>query len=482
MLTWRLAIPIDPQSETSVYLQIAQGIEAAILEGRLRPGDPLPSTRLLAEHIGISRKTIVAAYQELQAEGWTVGRQGGGTFVADPLPRATPPLSPSQQARGPVFNLNPPPVAKLPTPCAPAVISCLTGAPDPRMIPMLALSRAYHRAASSRNAGLLSRQEPRGLERLRVQLAEMAAASKGLRATPDNLLITSGLKEAFQLLFQALIRPGDAVAVEALGSPTQWEALRLLGARLIPVPVTPQGLDVECLGQILETEPLRLILVTPLRQYPTTHTMGPESRQKLLALALAHRIPIVELDLDPGFTYEGTPAMPLASQDAQEVVVYVGALSKLLFPNLPIAFIHASQPLVNHLAAWRQATCQGGDPLLEYALAELLADGDIQRHMNRLRKVCLDQRQGLLRALARRLPTVLRPIPPAGGLALWIEVLPKDLDVVGWSQRALAGGIAFRPGRDFTFQGASIPFLRLGFGSLDEDAVEEVVRRMAESL
>lgn len=482
MLTWRMALSLDESSPVPLFLQIAKAIERAIQEGRLKPGEALPGTRAMGDQLGVNRNTVVAAYQELVAEGWLQARTGGGTFVADPLPdaarswpRPAPPL-PRQS-----LDLNPAPGETEPAAMPPSVLSCLTGEVDPRMLPMEALTRAYQRAARTHDARPFTQDNPQGSERFRTALAGMLAQTKGLRASRDTVLVLPGFREGLNLACRALLRPGDGVAVEALGSRAHWDVLRSAGATLHPVQVDDGGLQVEDLQRLAEAAPIRMVLVTALRQYPTTVPLAPERRKALLALAEAKGIAILEMDQDPGFHYEGAPILPLAAEDTGGMVLYLGAFAKLLFPNLPVAFMNSSEHLVRGLVGWRKTLCQGCDPFLERALAELLEDGELQRHLNRLRRASRERRDALAAALSTRMGHLLEVRPPGGGLAFWLRVLDPDLDVKAWSDRAMRSGLAFRPGCDYTLDGHPIPWMRMGFGALSLEELDQAVQRLAQS-
>lgn len=482
MLTWRMALTLDDRSSVPIFLQIAKGISLAIQEGRLRKGDALPGTRALGEQLGVNRNTVVAAYQELVAEGWLHTRAGGGTFVADHLPEITPAKGTPILAQGPLpFRINPAPGTQAQQAFSPSVLSCLTGEVDPRMLPMEALARAYQRAARTHDARQFTQENPQGNDRLRSALADMLSQAKALKATRDSLLLLPGLREGLALTCRALLRPGDGVAVEALGSHVYWDVLRCAGAVLHPVPVDEDGMQTEGLSALLDGAPIRLIMVTALRQYPTTVSLAPQRRKALLALASARGIPVLEIDVDSGFHYEGSPILPLAAEDGLGTVIYLGAFSKLLFPNLPVAFLLASPDLVRALVAWRKTLAQGGDPFLERAVAELLEDGEIQRHLNRLRRTSRERRDVLAQCLKAQLGEVVEVRPPSGGLAFWLRVLDPGLDVKAWSERAMHSGLAFRPGCDYTLDGQAIPWLRMGFGSLSPEELNEAVIRLSKT-
>jgi len=281
---------------------------------------------------------------------------------------------------------------------------------------------------------------------------------------------------------RALLQKDDVVAVESLGYKPAWSALRLSGARLVPVPVDASGMNVDRLEDVMKREErVRAIYVTPHHQYPTTVGMAPGRRMQLLELARRHRIAIIEDDYDYEFHYEGRPILPLASADDAGVVVYIGTLSKILAPGLRLGFVIASTPLAERIAALRAVSDRQGDQAVECAVAELLEDGEVQRHARRMRGVYLARRDRLVSALRTKLGDAVSVRPPAGGMALWVRA-EDGIDVDAWLDRSLDERVAFSTAKRFSFDGRPRPYMRLGFASLDEDEIDESVRRLTRAL
>ena len=474
---WTPNLFLDPRSREPIYLQIARALVGEIKRGRFRPGDDLPGYRTLAEQLQVSRNTVMAAYRELQAQGWLSVTQRSGTAVAARLPVHGAALAPATAGMG--FDLR---GAPGPTGQAPGdVLKVATGNPDPRLLPSAALAQAYRRALTLNQGAALAVEDPQGHPRLRQAIAQMLAGTRGIAASPERLIVTRGSQMALFLVAQALFEPGDAVAVEALGDRGAWEAFTRAGARCLPVPVDGDGLDVEALAELAATTRLRAVLVTPHRQYPTLAQLSPERRQRLLALAGRHRLAVLESDLDAEFQYEGRPVAPLAAEDRADVVVHVGTLSKIFSPGLRLGFVHGPAPLVAAMKAVRAVFDRQGDPVLERAMAELLEDGEVERHLNRMHPVYLRRRDALCRALGRELGRAVEVAPPGGGLALWLRVR-EGVDVDAWSTRAIEQGVSFRAGRSFAFDGGPVQGLRLGFANYDEARMAEVARRMGAAL
>jgi GntR family transcriptional regulator/MocR family aminotransferase len=283
---------------------------------------------------------------------------------------------------------------------------------------------------------------------------------------------------ALHLVARALVRPGDAVAVEELGYRPAWEAFRAAGATVVPVPVDDDGLDVLALARLAEGTRLRAVYVTPHHQYPTTVTLKAARRLALLGLARSRGLALVEDDYDHEFHYDGRPVLPLASADHGGLVVYVGTLSKVLAPALRIGYVAAAPALLASVAAIRSLLDIQGDRATEAAVAALMEDGELERHVARARRVYARRRDALAESLRQAFGESARFRPAPGGLALWVR-LRGGVDLEGWARRARAHGVSFYPGRRYAFDARPRPFARLSFAALDERELREAVRRMA---
>ncbi|HZS36201.1 MAG TPA: PLP-dependent aminotransferase family protein [Polyangia bacterium] len=485
MPTWDLHVAIDHRAELPLFLQIARALADDVRRGRLKPGDALPGSRRLAETLAVHRNTVLAAYEELAAEGWIRREPARGTFVSRELPDARPRqfAAPAGgvEAR-PGYELRPGPEPYAPGVIRPGILPLYGGVPDRRLAPALALGRAYRRALAGKHGrALLDYGDPRGHARLRVALGAMLAATRGVHAPDGALVVTRGSQQGLDLIARALIAPGDVVAVEALGYRPAWEALRSAGARLVPIPVDEDGLRLDALAELAARAPLRAVYVTPHHQYPTTATLTAGRRLQLLELARARRFAILEDDYDHEFHFVGRPILPLASADPSGVVVYLGTLSKILAPGLRIGYLVAPPPVVERIVAHRAYADRQGDLAVEHAVAELLEDGEVARHARRVKRIYSARRELLAERLRAELGGALTFSLPLGGIALWARVAP-DLDVDAWAERALARGVELHPARRFAFDGRSRPFLRLGFAALDDRELRDAVRRLAQAL
>jgi GntR family transcriptional regulator / MocR family aminotransferase len=485
MRGWDFPVSIDPETPVPIFVQIARAVSGDIRRGRLRPGDVMPGTRTLARTLGVHRNTVIAAYGELVAEGWITTENGRGTFVAktlpDPRPRRFSAASDASVADSSVaFSLGPGVVADR-CPTGLPMAYNLTGWPDLRLVPTKALARAWRRSIERRSRDVLAYGPPEGHPRLRAALARMLSATRGLVIDEPRLLITRGTQGALAVIAHALLRPGDVVAVENPGYRRGWQVLSLTGARLLPVPVDAHGLSVDHLAALVEKQSIRAVFVTPHHQFPTTVTLSAARRVRLLELARRHRFAVIEDDYDHEFHYDGRPILPLASADPGGTVIYVGSLSKTLAPGLRLGYIAATPAVIAHLAEYRTLLDTQGDQVLESAVAELLEDGEVQRHVRRMQRIYRTRRDAMAALIRRELRGALTVAPPVGGTALWLRVAP-DIDIDQWSRMAAAQEVIFEAGDRFCFDGASLPYIRVGFAGHREPELAEAVRRMAAAL
>ncbi|MCA9671474.1 MAG: PLP-dependent aminotransferase family protein [Myxococcales bacterium] len=490
---WEPRIAVDEGGARPLYLRISDALRRDVRRGRLRPGQRLPGSRTLADDLGVHRNTVLAALDELSAQGWIVRVPARGTFIASDLPPATPgragaatsshALTPGfdlpREARGPSERYR---RARRDEP-QPGTLMLAGGLPDTRLVPADLLARAYRRALRRSAREVLSYGDPRGSLRLRQAIAQMLAATRGVVAAPEALLVTRGAQMGLHLVGQLLgrsprgARERPVIAVERYGYPPAWEALASGGAELVPLPVDAHGLDVEALAALAESRPVRAVYLTPHHQYPTTVPLAPARRLRLLELAARRRMAVIEDDYDHEFHFSGAPLLPLASADERGVVLYVGTLSKIFAPGLRIAWVVATPQVIERLARLRLGIDRQGDLAVEHAVAELLEDGEVARHARRMRRVYSERRAVLQAALSRELAEVLSYELPAGGLALWCRA--RGVDVDAWCQRAAELGARFDPASSFLFSSGRRPYVRLGFAPLDEVEIDEAIRRVA---
>src|SRR6266545_2936822 len=338
-----------PTGKLPLARQIQLHFERLISQGLLAPGVKLPATRELAKELGVNRTTVALAYDELVAAGWARAHVGQGTFVADRLPAATEAprqaatrfdwtglLSKSAQVaaadarRRQSYSLVPR--------AAPGLISFAGGMPDSGLFPTEAFRRVLNRVIREEGRELLQYYPSRGYPPLREYLAGYLLRF-GLEARPEEILIVNGSQQGFDLVARTLLDPGDFVAIEEPSYPRAMRVFRAYGAQLLPVPMVAGGLHVESLERLLERQSPKLVYCQPSAHNPTGLSMSAAARQRLIDLAVRHRLPIVEAGFDGTLFYGARPPAPLKSLDVSGLVIYIGTFSKILFPGLRLGSI-----------------------------------------------------------------------------------------------------------------------------------------------
>lgn len=482
MSPWPLLIELDRAGRDPLYLQIVRAVGEGIRKGRLRAGDALPGTRALAETLGVNRTTTIAAYRELEAEGWIHSRPDRGSFVAD-----QPPLPASEEASLAVIDsgswTSGAPMTEpffQPQAVDHEGFRLIPDLPDVRLAPTTAIQRAHGRALSRQRQRFLQPDwDPRGLLELRASLCRMLRDLRGLAVDPGNMVLTRGLMGTLNLVSRVLFAPGEAVAVETPGHFRVAEAFRAAGARLFPVGIDEQGLRADELEALLAREPVKLIHLTAGPQYPTQVAMGPARRARILELAEAAGARILEGDFAFGFHRERDPLLPLASQDTKGTVLAFGALDQILAPGLQVGFLTGSAPLIKALAKQRQLIDWPGNPVQEATIEELFRDDEIRRHLGRIRRVADERRESMVDRLQLHLGDVLEVANPRMGLSLWVRVLVPGFPVGEWVQRCADRGVVLFPGGLYDALRRPLPYVCLGFAALGVADQNEACERMA---
>ena len=318
--------------------------------------------------------------------------------------------------------------------------------------------------------------DPQGSARLREALSTWMAQRRSLSVTTDQLLLTRGAQQALFLAAHTLFEPGDAVAVEAYGYGPAWQALRTAGVRCVPIPVDEDGLNVDALRAHPD---LRGVYVTPHHQYPTGAMLSAPRRAALLALAAERRFVVLEDDYDHEFHWFGHPVAPLASLDQHGVVVYIGTLSKAFAPGVRIGWVAGPHEAILRMTRLRRVVDRQGDQGVEHAIAELLQDGELDRHIRRMHRLYRERREVVLSELPTVLPDLV-PNDPPGGLGLWCQA--PDIDVERLKRICGEHDVGFMTAKEVRFDGAAESALRLGFPAMTPDELREGLRRMRTAL
>jgi GntR family transcriptional regulator / MocR family aminotransferase len=469
-------IQLERASEKPIFRQLADQLADLIRNGMLVAGSQLPGTRQMAIKLKLHRKTVVAAVDELAAQGWLETKPGKGTFVATKIDglqyRQLPGLPGLKAALPPVIV---PAILDRSLPPNNFRYHLDDGLPDPRLAPVEELARAWKTALTQGwRYPRYGYGDTRGQQLLRERLGEYLLKTRGMKIMSDQILITRGVTQALYLVIKGFVGKGDKVAIGALN----WESasinFRYHGAELIRVRVDDEGLDVDHLEEICREHPLKMVYVTPHHQYPTTVIMPAYRRIKLIRLARTYGFYLFEDDYDYDFHYAGYPLMPLASAGHQGSVLYTGSFTKAISPAFRVGYLVATAEQIDFLARLRRLVDRQGDPMLELAIAELLDLGVITRYLRKNRKIYQSRRDYFAALLRDQLPDYLDFRIPDGGMAIWTKFrLGIDLQLL--ARKAIKRDLYFQDGTSFQTSPDDPPATRLGFASSNEKELEEAV-------
>ena len=472
---------------TAAYRWLYSALREQILAGGLRPGARLPGTRELAEQYALSRGTVVAAFDQLTAEGYVEGSVGSGTRVSSVLPEdllQLPPGTPRRtdaprpRQRTPARRVSTyarrletlPWMEVRPTRAFRANLPALDLFPVDLWASLSA--RRLRRATMSDLLGC----DPLGYGPLRAAIAEYLAASRGVRCTPEQVIVVSGVQEALDLAARLLLDPGDRVAMEDPGYDGAASVFCALGARIACLPLDDEGMRVPARMR----HDVRLVYVTPAHQFPLCTTMTLGRRLQLLEWARTSGTLVFEDDYDSEFRYSGRPVPALQGLDRSGSVLFAGSFSKVLFPSLRLGYLVVPEDLLPRFLAAKSVA--GRSPLLEQAvLADFMAAGHFARHLRRMRQVYAERLGVLLDEAARRLAGLLEICDVEAGLqtAGWLD---DGLSADEATAAAAARGVEVTPLSRYNRTCGCREGLQLGFAALDCDEIRRGVRELAAAL
>jgi GntR family transcriptional regulator/MocR family aminotransferase len=472
-----LLLPLDPAAPAPLYRQLYDGLREAILRGRLAPGSGLPSSRALAEECGVSRNTVLFAFDQLMAEGYIEGSARSGTRVAA-VPSGTERpgrgRGPGPSARGrAIAQSHLPALLRRDTPAVPFRI----GVPALDRFPVAVWSRLA--ARRWRRLPSLDYGDPGGYAPLREAVAEYVRLARGARCTAEQVIVTSGSQQGVDLAARVLIDPGDLVWMEDPGYTGARAALLATDARLVPVPVDGEGLMVE------EGERAaggaRMAYVSPSHQFPLGVTMSAARRVALLRWAGRAGAWILEDDYDSEFRYDARPLASLQGMDEEGRVIYVGTFSKTLFPAIRLGYLVVPTDLIDTFRAARAVSDRQSPTVDQAVLADFLAGGHFARHVRRMRRLYAERQAVLVEAVGQRLGERLRVQPSAAGMHL-VGWLPPGADDQAVSARAAEHGVEALPLSRYALVPQSRGGLLLGWAGYAPDETRRAVDRLGRAL
>ncbi len=468
--------PLDRHAPVPVSRQLATALRGAISDGRIGTGAALPSSRALAAELGLARSTVVVVFEQLAAEGYIAARPRSGYFVAARLtPRrdggATPKVLPRTarlSREGEILR------GLAPAPRVGAVPFEL-GCPEIDARLVATWKHLAARVLSGRSGLAWNYGDAQGEAALRRAIAGYLGAARGVRCEPEQVVLTSGTQQGLSLAARILVDPGDNVVVEDPCYRAAVDVFRAARARVAPIPVDQNGLDIAAAPPGLAA---RLAYTTPSRQYPLAVAMPLERRAELLAWAEAGDSWVLEDDYESEFEAPGRLLPSLQGLDRGGRVVYLGTFSKLLFPSLRLGYAVLPGELVAPFTAARHLADRQSSGLLQAVMTEFLLGGHFARHLKRMRALYAERQALLAELLRRRLGGLVQlPLRPGGGMYLTVGLPPS------WSDRAVAAALAAAEVTATPLSALSIatprpPGLVLGYTGFPEAVLGRAVERM----
>ncbi|MBC8083872.1 MAG: PLP-dependent aminotransferase family protein, partial [Hymenobacter sp.] len=421
MLPYQTLISLTRGTATGLGQQLTAAFIRLIQQGVLAAGAQLPGTRTLSTLLAVHRQTIVAAFDELEAQGWIEQRPSKGAIVSrripevQPLPLPTSPALLDSPRAG--FSFTRSAVLAGAPQITLGKLTLDSGCPDARLAPLAALARKYRTICrpTAPHRRPFGYTDANGPLTLRHQLVRYLHETRGVAVRPETLFITRGSGMAMYLATQLVLQPGDVVVVGERSYPEADRLFQYRGAQLARVPVDANGLDVAAVEALCRRQRVRLLYITPHHHYPTTVTLSAERRVRLLQLAEQYDFIILEDDYDFDYHYASSPILPLASADRNGRVLYVGSMSKVLAPAFRVGYLVGPPDLLEEIGFLRRLIDFQGDAVLEQSIAELMAEGELPAHLKRARRHYQQRRDVFCDLLRQHLGEWFSFQEPAGG-------------------------------------------------------------------
>ncbi|MEH6473266.1 MAG: PLP-dependent aminotransferase family protein [Halopseudomonas sp.] len=464
-----LSVTIDPSERSPLYQQLAEQIRQRVLSGHLSPGEQLPSSRKLAQLLGISRTSTLNAYDQLVAEGLLITRPASGIFVSALGSAVTPvdgelnrsPAPPPRKAHG-------------------VLLGGFDSGPDVELFPFAEWSRSLSRVWRRPDPMLLRDANLGGYFPLRQAVARYVNAVRGVECLPEQVIITAGSRDALALIAKALLEEGDRVALENPCYPPLRHGLKTQGVRRVDCSVDAEGMTLPAID-------VSMAWSTPARQYPLGVTMSTERRLQWLELARRTGCWLVEDDFDSEFQYRKVPPAPLYSLAAkifsrdQQPVILAGSFSKLMFKTLRIGYLIVPESQVDGFLHAQASLGNMASVPTQPALADFLGHRRFASHLRRMRRCYQERRDYLCRLVQQELADKISVDLPDCGMHLLMRINPRASAQEDWQleQRLKSQGV-YTPALSTHYAGEGVQGLLLGFSGLPESSLQQGVQRIKE--
>jgi GntR family transcriptional regulator / MocR family aminotransferase len=475
----------DPRSSDPLHRQLYDKLRDNILARRFSPGQQMPSTRVLASDLGVSRNTVLNAFEQLKAEGYLEGSPGSGTYIARALPEETTRVSnapPSGSGVGRKHSRWSDFGARMSKYDVPFVRTGIPARPLQPGVPALdefpfdIWTRLTSHWWKKKPSGLLAYGPAAGYMPLRKAIADYLNVARAVHCRPEQVLVVSGAQQAMDLTARLLLNPGEPAWVEEPGFLGAHAALDTAGVKLIPVPLDDDGLNVS-IGR-KKAPRARLIYTTPSHQFPLGITMTLARRLELLDWAQKSGAWILEDDYDSEFRYTSRPLPALQSLDQSGSVIYFGSFSKVLFPALRLGYLVVPPNLVDGFLVAKAITDHHCPTMEQAVLAQFIGDGHFNRHIRRMRALYLERMETLLDSIAAEMNGLIEVRRPDAGMHI-VGLFPPGADDEGIAASAASTSVAVAPLSSWYLSRKRASGLLVGYAGYNPRAIRQAIRKLA---
>ncbi len=477
-------ILINRSSEISIYMQISNQLINSIQRGFLPFGIKLPGTRALSIILNVHRNTIVAAYDELFAQGWVESLPSKGTFVIGKNQERPFQIKDFEKnnlehyPKSTGFSFKTSNILDNPFEYSNCEYIFNDGVPDIRLTQIDHHSRIYS-SILKRKAHKIGQYNQDGSEFFKKNLSQFLNLSRGLPISKNNLLITRSTEMSIYIVSEILLAEGDIVLVGELSYFSVNMIFQKAGVKIQPISIDEEGINVEEVREACKKQKIRMLYLTPHHHYPTTVTLSAKRRLDLLNLANEYGFIILEDDYDYDFHYDKSPILPLASADTNGMVIYIGSFGKSLVPGFRTGFIVAPENLMTEMRKYLGIIDRQGDVLMEHVLGEMIAEGEINRYLKKSLKIYQERRDYFVSLLEQNLGEYIDFQKPSGGLAVWMKwKIPVNLMQLS---RNCAQNNLFIP-KTLLYQNKNLTAMRLGFGNLNLTEMDKSIEILSENI
>ena len=487
MIPYKTIIKIDRQSSRPVYLQIANQLIDLIREGTLKPGTKLPGSRPMSLLLDVHRKTIVAGYDELILQGWLETKPQQGTFVHQKLPLLKQQHLSYKQERqeSTLVNFSFYKDKHLNRTLSEKMQGWMyldDGISDERLVPTEDIARLYRQVINKKaSQASLTYVSTYGNGELRQELTKYLNATRGLKITKEQVLITRGSQMGIHLSAKLLLGEGDCIIVGETNYISADITFKQTGAKLLRVKVDDEGIETNPISALCEQYQVKAVYITSHHHHPTTVTLSAERRLQLLNLARKFNFAIIEDDYDYDFNYNHAPILPLASHDFSGNVIYIGSVCKTVAPVFRVGYLIGPKDFVDECARQRRYIDRQGDAILELTFAKFIKHGYLDRHIRKVMKIYKVRRDLFCELLNKELGSYMVFNKPKGGMAVWAK-LDKKYSWGNVAESAKKYNLEIGEWQRYDSKGIGHNAIRIGFANYTEEEAVEVVGRLKQAI